>query len=145
MELENEELTEAERLFERSIGTNFHVGLWSTYINYIRRIHNVTTDSSKREVITSVYEFVLDNIGIDINSGRIWTDYIEFIKSGPGVLGGRNWEDMQKMDTLRKVYQRAIAVPTNATMEIWREYDKFELTLNKATVSSYETRVWNLH
>jgi cleavage stimulation factor subunit 3 len=130
MELELDELKKVERIFERSITGNPHVGLWSTYINYIRRVHNVTTDEARaRPVITSVYEFVLAEIGIDIHSGKIWQDYLEFIKSGPGGLGVNNpsWQDMQKADSLRKVYQRAIAVPTNATLEIWREYDKFEL------------------
>jgi cleavage stimulation factor subunit 3 len=42
---------------------------------------------------------------------------------------------MQKMDTLRKVYQRAVSVPHNATLEIWRDYDRFETGLNKVTVS----------
>lgn len=135
MESELEELNRVERLFERSITSNPHVGLWSTYINYIRRVHNVTIDEARaRTIITQVYEFVLDSVGIDVNSGKIWLDYIEFVKSGPGALGGQNWQDMQKMDTLRKIYQRAIAVPMNATLEIWREYDKFELGLNKATV-----------
>lgn len=140
MELEFEELKRVERLFERSIGTNPNVGLWSTYINYIRRVHNMDTDPDRsRPVITQVYEFVLDQIGIDFNSGRIWMDYIEFLKSSlPGVLGGSDWRDLQKMDTLRKVYQRAIAVPTNATMDIWREYNNFELHMNKATVRNQD-------
>lgn len=123
-----------EQLFNRSIANNPHVGLWSTYVNYIRRVHNVTVDESKRAVIHQVYEFVLDTVGIDISAGKLWLDYIEFIKSGPGVLGGQGWQDMQKMDMLRKIYQRAVAVPTNATLEIWREYDKFEMGFNKATV-----------
>lgn len=136
MELGLEELKKVERLFERCILTNPNVGLWSAYINYIRRIHNMDTEPDKsRPIITSVYEFVLDGIGIDVNSGRIWQEYIDFVKSSyPGALGGSDWRDMQKMDTLRKVYQRAISVPTNATLDIWREYDRFELTLNKATV-----------
>jgi cleavage stimulation factor subunit 3 len=136
MELGLEELKRVERVFERCIMTNPNVGLWSSYINYTRRIHNMDTEPEKsRAVINQVYDFVLENIGIDINSGRIWLDYIEFLRSSlPGVVGGTDWRDMQKMDTLRKVYQKAIAVPTNATLDIWREYDKFELHLNKATV-----------
>lgn len=59
------------------------------------------------------------------------------LKTGPGVLGGSNWQDMQKMDTLRKVYQRAVSVPHNATLEIWRDYDKFEMSMNKVSVSSF--------
>jgi cleavage stimulation factor subunit 3 len=49
-------------------------------------------------------------------------------------LGGTNWQDMQKMDTLRKAYQRAVSIPHNATLEIWREYDKFEMNLNRVAV-----------
>lgn len=141
MELDFEEMSRVERLFERSIGSNPHVGLWSTYINYIRRVHNVNTKPEEaRKVIISVFEFVVDNIGIDIGSGRIWLDYIDFIKSSvPGNLGGKDWLDQQKMDVLRAVYQRAIAIPMSATMEIWREYDKFELNLNKATVRRFES------
>ncbi|KAF2470295.1 uncharacterized protein BDR25DRAFT_343074 [Lindgomyces ingoldianus] len=134
METDLDEFSRIERLFERSIMATPHVDLWSTYISYIRRRNNLTTDQSgnARQIITQVYEFVLDNVGIDVNSGRIWHEYIEFIKSGPGIVGGSNWQDMQKMDTLRKVYQRAIAVPTSALLEIWREYDRFELSFNKA-------------
>jgi len=137
MESHLDEFGRIERIFERSILSSPHVALWTTYINYIRR-RNPTNDpsSNARQIITTVYEFVLENVGIDFNSGKIWLEYLEFIKSGPGVLGGSNWQDMQKMDTLRKAFQRAIAVPTGATLEIWREYDRFELGLNKATVRS---------
>lgn len=138
METELDDFKKVEQIFGNSIMQSPYIALWASYINYIRRRNNLTTDQSgqARTVITQVYEFVLDKIGIDVDSGKIWTDYIELLKSGPGNLGGSNWQDMQKMDTLRKVYQRAVAVPTNATLEIWRDYDRFELNLNKATVRS---------
>ena len=96
----------------------------------------MVTDQSghNRQTITQAYEFVLGQVGIDVDAGRLWVDYIEMLKSGPGVLGGTTWQDMQKMDTVRKVYQRAVSIPHNATLEIWRDYDKFEMGLNKATV-----------
>jgi cleavage stimulation factor subunit 3 len=138
METELDNFSKVEQIFGRSITQTPYIELWSSYINYIRRINNLTTDQSgqARTIITQVYEFVLDKMGIDTSSGKIWLDYIELLKSGPGVLGGNNWQDMQKMDTLRKVYQRAISVPTNATLEIWRDYDRFEMGLNKVTVGS---------
>ena len=134
METDLDELKNAERIFERSIMANPHVGLWVTYINYTRRIHNVHTNDQARGTITQVYEFVLDQIGIDISSGPVWQSYLEFIKTDVGIIGGSTWQDRAKVDLLRKIYQRAIAVPTNALLEIWREYDKFELGLNKITV-----------
>ncbi|KAF2685690.1 Suf-domain-containing protein [Lentithecium fluviatile CBS 122367] len=139
METELDNFKQVEALFGRSLTQTPYIPLWSSYINYIRRINNLTTDQTgqARSVVIQVYEFVLDSMGIDINSGKIWTDYIELLKTGPGMLGGSNWQDMQKMDSLRKAYQRAIAVPTNATLEIWREYDRFEMNLNKVTGRKY--------
>lgn len=106
-------------------------------MDFVRRRFNLTNDQSgeNRKILTQAYEFVLDQIGIDVDAGKLWVDYLEMLKTGPGVLGGTNWQDMQKMDTLRKVYQRAIAIPHGATLEIWRDYDKFEMGLNKTTVS----------
>ncbi|KAF2707352.1 hypothetical protein K504DRAFT_458783 [Pleomassaria siparia CBS 279.74] len=139
MESDLDDFIRIEKIFERSILSSPHVALWTTYVNYIRRRNPVNQDpgSQARQIITTVYEFVLDNVGIDFHSGKIWLEYIEFIKSGPGVLGGSSWQDMQKMDTVRKAFQRAIAVPNGATLEIWREYDRFELGLNKATGRKY--------
>ncbi|KAG7148656.1 hypothetical protein HYQ46_002487 [Verticillium longisporum] len=37
------------------------------------------------------------------------------------------------MDQLRKAYHRAITVPMSALTELWKDYDQFELGLNKAT------------
>jgi cleavage stimulation factor subunit 3 len=117
------------------------VSLYSSYIDFIRRRFNLTNDQNgqSRQTIIQAYEFVLDQVGIDVDSGKLWIDYIELHKSGPGVLGGSNWQDMQKMDTLRKVYQRAISIPHGATLEIWRDYDRFEMGLNKVTVRFFST------
>jgi cleavage stimulation factor subunit 3 len=96
----------------------------------------LTTDQNgqNRQTVTQAYEFVLGTVGLDVHAGKLWLDYIEMLKTGPGILGGSNWQDMQKMDTLRKVYQRAVSVPHNATLDIWRDYDKFELNINKVSV-----------
>jgi cleavage stimulation factor subunit 3 len=130
-----------EQLFGRSISSAQYVGIYSAYIDFIRRRFNLTTDQSgtNRTTVTQAYEFVLDAVGIDVHAGKLWLDYIEMLKSGPGILGGSNWQDMQKMDTLRKVYQRAVSVPHNATLEIWRDYDKFEMSANKTVVCLYPT------
>lgn len=134
-ETELDELSKVEVIFGRSVPLAPYVPLYSSYIDFIRRRYNLTTDQNgqNRQIITQAYEFVLGQVGIDVSAGRLWLDYIEMLKTGPGVLGGSNWQDMQKMDTLRKVYQRAVSIPHNATLEIWRDYDKFEMGLNKAT------------
>jgi cleavage stimulation factor subunit 3 len=129
-------LHKVEHLFGKSIALATYVPLYSSYIDFVRRRFNLTTDQTgqNRQTITQAYEFVLGRVGIDVSSGRLWLDYLEMLKTGPGNLGGTSWQDMQKMDTLRKVYQRAVSIPHNATLEIWREYDKFEMGLNRVSV-----------
>ena len=67
----------------------------------------------------------------------IWRDYLDFLKSAPGSVGGTGWQDQQKMDTLRKAYQKAVATPMGVVQQIWKEYNDFEMGLNKITVSSH--------
>ncbi|KAH8673308.1 CFIA complex component Rna14 [Xylariales sp. PMI_506] len=132
MELSLDNFAEAERIFQRTLMSISSVQLWTAYLDYIRRRNDLNdTSGQARQTVNSAYEFVLDNIGQDRDSGRIWQDYIHFIKSGPGQVGGSNWQDMQKMDVLRKAYQRAICIPMFNLNTLWKEYDQFELGLNK--------------
>ncbi|KAI1004892.1 mRNA 3'-end-processing protein [Podosphaera aphanis] len=135
MELENDNFTAAENIFGRSLLMVPNVALWSVYLNYIRRRNDLLNDASgtARSTVTQSYDFVLANIGIDKDSGRIWYEYIQFIRSAPGVIGGSTWQDQQKMDQLRKAYQRAIDVPMSTLNGLWKEYDQFEMSLNKIT------------
>lgn len=136
MELENNEFDEVNKVLGRCLLQIPNLDLWSTYLNYIRRRNPLTTDfdGSKRKLLAETYEFVLQYIGIDKDSGQIWEDYVQFIRSGSGQIGGTNWQDQQKMDLLRKTYQRAICVPTSAVNTLWKDYDQFEMGLNKMTV-----------
>ncbi|CAD6501343.1 BgTH12-01595 [Blumeria graminis f. sp. triticale] len=135
MELENDNFTAAENIFGRSLLTVPNVALWSVYLNYIRRRNDLMNDTtgSARATVTQSYDFVLANIGIDKDSGKIWHEYIQFIRSAPGTIGGNSWQDQQKMDQLRKAYQRAINVPMSTLNALWKEYDQFEMSLNKIT------------
>ncbi|KAH6637427.1 hypothetical protein C7974DRAFT_141142 [Boeremia exigua] len=134
-ETELDELPRVEQLFGKAVPNGAYVPVFQCYIDFVRRRFNLTNDTAgkSRETIVLAYEFVLDQVGIDVDAGKLWIDYIELQKSAPGMLGGTNWQDMQKMDTLRKLYQRAVSIPTGATLEIWRDYDRFEMGLNKVT------------
>jgi len=136
MELEHDEFYRLEQIFNKTLMSIPNVQLWSLYLDYIRRRNNLITDTSgnARKVVTQAYEFVLQNIGIDKDSGFIWQDYLKFLKSGPGTVGGTTWQDGQKMDSLRKAYQSAIRIPTQSVNPLWTEYTTFETTLNKTTV-----------
>ena len=88
------------------------------------------------KIISDSFSFALNNVGIDKDSGRLWQDYVDFIKAGPGHVGGTGWQDTQKMDALRSAYQKAICVPTAALNSLWKEYDSFETGLSKINVRS---------
>lgn len=137
MESDANAMVQVESIFTRCLRQTPNVKLWNTYLDYVRRITNVNTDTTgnARKVILQAFDFVLKNIGIDPSSGYIWQEYINFVKSGPGTLGGTGWQDAQKMDEVRKAYQRAVVVPTRATNAIWGDYQKFENENNKTTVS----------
>ncbi|KXG48849.1 RNA-processing protein, HAT helix [Penicillium griseofulvum] len=132
MESELNEFFRLEQIFNRTLLTTPSVQLWSVYLDYIRRRNPLTSDEA-RKTISSAYDMAIQYVGMDKDSGNIWTDYIEFIRSGPGIVGGSGWQDQQKMDLLRKAYQRAIGVPTQAVNTLWKEYDQFEMNLNKLT------------
>ena len=126
-----------EQIFNRSLLAVPDVKLWSIYINYIRRRNSMTTGDINKsyKIISDSFSFALDNVGMDKDSGRLWQEYVDFVKSGPGVVGGTGWQDTQKMDALRVAYQRAIAVPMSALNSMWKEYDNFETGLSKINVS----------
>lgn len=136
MESENSELFRLEQIFSKTLLTVPSVQLWTVYLDYVRRRNNLTTDTTgqARRTISSAYDFALQNIGIDKDSGSVWMDYIQFILSGPGNVGGSGWQDQQKMDSVRKAYQKAICIPTQAVNSLWKDYDQFEMGLNKLTV-----------
>ncbi|KAK5661714.1 hypothetical protein OQA88_9814 [Cercophora sp. LCS_1] len=138
MELADNNFLEAERIFGKCLIGTLNTNLWTKYLDYIRRRNDLSDSSGQaRQIVYQAYEFVIDNIGLDKDSGKIWADYIQFIKFGPGTVGGSQWQDQQKMDQLRKAYQRAICVPIANVNSLWKEYDQFEMGLNKLTGRKY--------
>jgi len=134
MELASDDFVAAEALFNRSLTNVPNVRLWTVYLDYIRRRNDVNDPSGQARVtVQRSYEFVLDNVGIDKDAGKLWQDYIDFIKFGPGKIGGSGWQDQQKMDLLRKAYTKALCIPISNINALWKDYDQFENSLNKAT------------
>lgn len=136
-ENENNQLYNMEQIFGKSLLSVPDVKLWSMYVSYIRRRNSMTTgDVAKSyKIISDAFNFALNNVGMDKDSGQLWQDYVDFVKSGPGVVGGVGWQDTQKMDALRLAYHKAIAVPMSALNSLWKEYDVFETSMSKINVS----------
>ncbi|KAL1702972.1 hypothetical protein EV121DRAFT_261552 [Schizophyllum commune] len=126
---------EAEDLFKRYLRGSPMVDLWRFYLQYVLR---PKADGSMplRDVIRKSYEFALSHIGQDKDSGEIWKDYIHFIESGPGSKPeDPSWDKQQRMDSLRKVYHRALQVPMENLESIWSSYEAFEKSLNNPNVA----------
>jgi cleavage stimulation factor subunit 3 len=121
--------TEAmEQIFKDILPVSYSVSLWNFYLGYV-----VQAQAQAPEVIQSAYEFALSQIGNDLESGGIWLDYIGFVKDG---FTASTFEEQQKMETIRKLYQRAVKVPLSNIENIWKDYDTFENNLNKTTVNA---------
>ncbi|KZT13241.1 Suf-domain-containing protein [Laetiporus sulphureus 93-53] len=121
----------AESLFKRFLRTSSSVDLWKFYLTYVRRVN---TGPNARDVIRKSYEYALNHIGQDKDSSEIWTDYIQFLKSGETTT---TWEEQQKMDAIRKAYSRAVQIPMESVKKLWEEYQDFENGLNKITAKKF--------
>ncbi|KAF9538193.1 mRNA 3'-end-processing protein rna14 [Mortierella hygrophila] len=130
-ELKHHHFTEVESIFQRCLRSVLSVDLWKYYLNYIRRIN---TGPESKDIITKSYDFVLQHVGLDRDSGPIWSDYLFFLKSGQAQ---NTWEEQQKMDAMRRVFQKAVCIPLNNVENIWRDYDTFENGLNKLTAKKF--------
>lgn len=58
-----------------------------------------------------------------------------FLFSFLSVQARTPWQEGQKMDDLRRAYQRAVSVPLLNVEQLWREWDSYENGLNRVTVS----------
>lgn len=93
------------------------------------------------EETKKAFDFMLNYVGNDVASGPVWMDYIAFLKSMPVVTPQ---EESHRMTTVRKVYQKAILVPTNHVEQLWKDYENFEnsvsRTLAKGLLSEYQPK-----
>lgn len=137
-ELKHENYDKVEAIFARCLRSVLSVDLWKFYLNYVRRMNPIekgsATSSQARATIAKAYEYVLNHIGLDKDAGTLWSDYLFFLKTGETHSA---WEEQQKMDIMRKTYQRAICIPLNNVEHIWKEYDQFENALNKVTAKKF--------
>ncbi|KAF5371988.1 hypothetical protein D9615_008143 [Tricholomella constricta] len=122
---------EAEELFKRFLKISPSVDLWKFYLVYVRRVN---TGPSTRDTVRKSYEFALNHVGQDKDSGEIWRDYLQFLRSGDTTT---TWEEQQKMDALRKVYHRAVQIPLDNVEGLWQDLEAFENSLNRITAKKF--------
>ncbi|CAO2205155.1 unnamed protein product [Urochloa humidicola] len=138
MATKNDDAT--KQIFSRCLLSCLHINLWRCYINFIRRI-NDKRGSEGLDETKKAFDFMLNYVGNDAASGPVWMEYINFLKSMPVVTPQ---EESHRMTTVRKVYQKAILVPTNHVEQLWKDYENFEnsvsRTLAKGLLSEYQPK-----
>ncbi|KAK7206083.1 hypothetical protein BZA70DRAFT_123421 [Myxozyma melibiosi] len=136
MEQSAGEFARAEEVFKRAIESVTSLTVWQHYLTYVRRRNNAATEGEAAQTaIMQAFELVVSKVGIDVRAGRIWREYIEFVKNAPD--GKSTWESQQKMDLMRKLYQRAVCIPLENLEHLWQEYNSFENSLNKTTARKF--------
>ncbi|GJM93962.1 hypothetical protein PR202_ga10565 [Eleusine coracana subsp. coracana] len=129
-----------KQIFSRCLLNCLHINLWRCYINFIRRV-NDKRGSEGLDETKKAFDFMLNYVGNDAASGPVWMEYIAFLKSMPAVTPH---EESHRMTTVRKVYQKAILVPTNHVEQLWKDYENFEnsvsRTLAKGLLSEYQPK-----
>ncbi|KAF7794503.1 hypothetical protein EIP86_005637 [Pleurotus ostreatoroseus] len=129
----------AGSLFEKYLKISPFVDLWKVYLSYVRKI---TANSAERDTVRKAYEFALNHIGQDKDSTEIWADYIQLLKAAQATT---SWDERQKIEAVRKAYQRAVQIPMDNVKRLWEEYQEFENNLNKITANKLISNLSEAH
>lgn len=141
LELSLSNFAQVEQLFTRCLRSTPSVSLWKSYLSYTRRVNPLPAASSSedgqspvRKLIEDAYEFAVNHIGMSRDATEIWQEYIKFVKERDAKTP---WLSGQKMDDLRRIYQRVVGIPISGVEQVWRDYDQFENGLNKVTAKKF--------
>lgn len=90
----NRNFFELEEIFTRCLKTNLSIPLWKLYLAYVRnhQLPLLEDESEARQTMLKAYDFAVNHIGLDVASGPIWSEYIEFSQNNyyklvSGALG----------------------------------------------------------
>lgn len=129
------EFQDVEQLFSKCLPITEDVDLFRLYVSYVRRTNDVITGGENaRGIVIQAFEFAVNKVGIDINSGSLWNDYLNFLKNWTPVA---SWEQQQKVDLIRRVYKRLLTIPTEKIEQEWSTYTKWENEINSSTASKF--------
>ncbi|KAF7288478.1 CFIA complex component [Mycena chlorophos] len=103
--------SEAEELLNKFLRMSPAVDLWRAYLDYVQGtnlqgVARLTT----RETIRKAFEFALNHIGQDRDSGFIHAAYIKFLTNA-------DWDPQQRLDMIRKAFHSAVQIPPQQRRE----------------------------
>src|ERR1700748_1192904 len=93
---------------------------------YFSRVN--TGHANYQETMRRSYEFALEQCGHDKDSGIMWTEFIEFIKSWDTADANAS---AMRINELRKWYKKAVQIPLENVEQLWRDYGEWESVMTK--------------
>ena len=78
-------------IFSRCLRDVLAPELWLAYVNYAKATNENGTTEEGARAIKAAFEYCVDHVGEDVESGKIWQEYVEFIKEvSPGFIAVRS-------------------------------------------------------
>ena len=122
---------EVDKLFSRCLHKIPSIELNRLHVRYVMQTHpNWAVSAQNREKVREAYDQALQRVGLDVEAGPLYLDYIRFLNDGE-ALGP--YGDQQRSQKCREVYQKACATPLANIEHMWKEYCAFEGANERAT------------
>ena len=117
---------QVEALFSRCLLSTLSLPLFQTYLDYVKHVKAGSDDY--HDALTAAYDFTLQHVHLDLHSHTVFLAYVAVLATLPT---SSPYEETQKLHRQRAVFQRAVLLPSVGVEDVWREWDKFEHSVNK--------------
>ena len=124
-EMKAERCDKVAELLQRCMLNVVHIDIWKLYLVFVKKTK--ATLPGFKEIMVKTYDFALDKVGVDFKSYPLWKEYIEFLESLETI---GSYAENQKMEAIRKVYQKGIMTPMANSDLLWKDYFNFETKVN---------------
>lgn len=118
LKLFNTDVKELEKLFGKYLKRSYDLRFWNLYIEYVTKV------SSKKVNVNDVYNFVINHFEYSYFS-------FVFVRNFISHLSSEGSEDL-----IRKVYHKALTNPMHNLGQLWNEYEKWEISVNRINARS---------
>ena len=78
--MEKKDDVAVSEIFSRCLQDVLAPELWFVYVNYAKETNEVGKTEEGARAIKAAFEYCVDHVGEDIESGKIWEEYLNFLK-----------------------------------------------------------------
>lgn len=133
--------TMAEEILKKAAPECWNLGVWNKYLNMLStKFRELLSSKTSAEVYQkeklnceNMFNIAVSCVGWAIDSYLLWKNYIDFVNSWPE---NEAMEAARKITTVRKVFQKALAIPIDQADNLWKEYETFERARNDTNMET---------